>query len=150
MDQHFNGNAKGQFAAGNIHNHNYAPEPEKSLYDLSKDELKQCVKHQKNIRFNAYKRKWFNIPSVLLTLMLIFLATVLYNIVYPILADKDFSNFFQSGVIMQSHQFYLIGFFAFFSIIGLWQGSKVRLENRIIRECNANIDDITVVLKSRK
>ncbi|QBH96066.1 hypothetical protein EKN56_06435 [Limnobaculum zhutongyuii] len=149
MTQEFRGYTQGQFAGRDIVNNHYAPKDKIPWQQRPDDELKQMISLEKKKRLNAVKRKYINVPSIMFLLMMLLPLYMLYFVGSEILLYKDWSVLTRLSLFIQEHLIYVYSFLGVLVAVVFWVTKKTRLENRIIRESNINIDDITTVLKGR-
>ena len=149
MTQEFRGDTQGQFAGRDIVNHNYTPKVDIPWQQRPDNVLKQMIGLEKKKRINAVKRKYINVPSIILLLIMMFPVYILYLVGSEFFLYKSFSVVARLSLFIQGNLIYFYAFLGMLVALIYWITKKTRLENRIIRESSINIDDITTVLKGR-
>lgn len=141
----------GQVAAGSITNHNhywtsgYPTEgmPELPWWEMSDDDLGESLKTERAIFWQAWRRYWFNVPSILMMVIMIALVARVALSVSGLASGS-------MGTIEAIEWWFVLGSVLLVTPVGVWMTRIRRVEGIVAAQAQANIDALRTVQVRRR
>ncbi|QNK69210.1 hypothetical protein [Variovorax sp. PAMC26660] len=112
-------------------------------WELPTDELVESLREERAVFWRAWRRYWFNIPSMLM-------AAILLGMVARIGASILSLTSGPAGVIEGIEWWFVGGSVLLLTPIGIWMTRIRRVEGIVAAQAQANIDGLRAVLARRK